>query len=86
MENLLSEVGFEPTPTFVDQNTPQREAFQAWVWRLRPLGQPDVIICEMREFIESKIHLARYAIKSAISQDATRLVEDTHVADHIWVS
>ena len=38
----LSEVGFEPTPTFVDQNTPRREAFQAWVWRLRPLGHPDV--------------------------------------------
>ena len=46
-KKYLSEVGFEPTPTFVDQNTPHitRKSSTSWVWRLRPLGHPDIGKC-----------------------------------------
>ena len=41
----LSGVGFEPTPTYVDQNAhvPRSTVvnISAWVWRLRPRGHPD---------------------------------------------
>ena len=42
-KKFLSEVGFEPTPTYVDQKSPTRIASKVWpwVWRLRPLGHPD---------------------------------------------
>ena len=40
----MSEVGFEPTPPFGDQNAQSHESWEGinpWVWRLRPLGHPD---------------------------------------------
>ena len=44
---ILSEVGFEPTPSYEDQNshapTICREG-EPWVWRLRPLGHPDLCV------------------------------------------
>ena len=42
----VSEVGFEPTPTSVDQNSLDQELITGtypWVWRLRPLGHPDML-------------------------------------------
>ena len=47
-------MGFEPMPTFVDQNTPLNlmEDLNSWVWRLRPLGHPDyngLMNCKIRE-------------------------------------
>ena len=38
-------MGFEPTPTFVDQNSLSGRnhwSYSTWVWRLRPLGHPDL--------------------------------------------
>ena len=46
-KNILSEVGFEPTPSIEDQNTilsGSPDKLLAWVWRLRPLGHPDICI------------------------------------------
>jgi hypothetical protein len=50
-EKYFSEVGFEPTPTFVDQNALQnrfticqQQTNQARVWRLRPLDHPDKLV------------------------------------------
>ena len=46
VEKLLSEVGFEPTPSYEDQNSPiapyEGSKAEPWVWRLRPLGHPDI--------------------------------------------
>ena len=42
----MSEGGFEPPPTYVDQNTPSKEESYSWVWRLRPLGHPDMYIIQ----------------------------------------
>ena len=44
-----SEVGFEPTPTYVDQNTPIKERDHSWVWRLRPLGHPDISVTKIKQ-------------------------------------
>ena len=48
-KNNLSEVGFEPTPSYEDQNSHSHKlsiweqgAQLPWVWRLRPLGHPDI--------------------------------------------
>ena len=45
-KELLSEVGFEPTPSSEDQKSPlnplSRDKAEPWVWRLRPLGHPDI--------------------------------------------
>ena len=40
----VSEVGFEPTPPFGDQNSQPDigKSGRSWVWRLRPLGHPDM--------------------------------------------
>ena len=44
LKNGLSDVGFEPTPSDEDQNAHTfREGKLPWVWRLRPLGQPDML-------------------------------------------
>ena len=46
--DILSRVGFEPTPQIGDQNNhPVKGGIDPWVWRLRPLGHPDfeVIFC-----------------------------------------
>ena len=47
-KNLLSEVGFEPTPSYEDQKSlystqSWEQGSVPWVWRLRPLGHPDRI-------------------------------------------
>ena len=47
LQNFLSEVGFEPTPSSEDQKSPLipylGTRFKPWVWRLRPLGHPDML-------------------------------------------
>ena len=46
VKKFLSEVGFEPTPSSEDQKSPLipylGTRFKPWVWRLRPLGHPDI--------------------------------------------
>ena len=44
LNKRVSGVGFEPTPSFEDQNALplQLRKLYAWVWRLRPLGHPDL--------------------------------------------
>ena len=43
--NILSGVGFEPTPILVDQMAlwlrVSGASLETWVWRFRPLGHPD---------------------------------------------
>ena len=44
-KKVLSEVGFEPTPSYEDQNSLSLSASKSpWVWRLRPLGHPDYML------------------------------------------
>ena len=47
VKKFLSEVGFEPTPSSEDQKSPLipylGTRFKPWVWRLRPLGHPDML-------------------------------------------
>ena len=43
---VLSEVGYEPRPSYEGQNSPStsygRSKGRHVVWRLRPLGRPDI--------------------------------------------
>ena len=59
-EKWLSEVGFEPTPSYEDQNSHTlyyRARSDPWVWRLRPLGHPDNIIDELKFWDAAKQYM-----------------------------
>ena len=56
LQNVLSEVGFEPTPTFVDQNAPIRKSFTL---ESGALDRSAILTCLLRK--ESKYLNARKA-------------------------
>ena len=46
----LSEVGFEPTPTFVDQNTPVRKSFTL---ESGALDRSAILTCQFRKILST---------------------------------